>query len=360
MPVGQNSYLCNSKKERLLKNTDNEIIGAISDLLARNTSPIVIVPHSNPDGDAIGSAYGLAVVLKNAGHEVRIISPNDYPGFLSWLNGDVEIFNYQKMRKTSLNYLQRCDIMFCVDFNDIGRTDEMESAIAGFGGTKIMVDHHPYPTAFCHYTVSEPEYSSSAELVYDFVVSLGLERFMNHEAAEALYTGIMTDTGSFSHNTSRPNLYKVLSALMTYGIDTESIHGRVYHNFSADRLRLMGYCLHEKMVVMPEYRTGYISLSRDELKKYNFVPGDTEGFVNIPLSINHIVFSALFIEKDGFVKVSFRSKGNFPANAFSSDHFNGGGHLNAAGGEIKLSLQETLDKFTQLLPDYLHLLNNAD
>lgn len=360
MPVGQNSYLCNSKIERLLKNTDNEIIGAISDLLSQNTQPIVVVPHSNPDGDAIGSAYGLAVVLKNAGHDVKIVSPNDYPGFLSWLNGDVEILNYQKMKKTSDYYLRKCGIMFCVDFNDINRTDELEDAIKTFEGKTIMVDHHPYPTDFFHYSVSEPEYSSSAELVYDFVVSLGLERYLNHEAAEALYTGIMTDTGSFSHNTSRPNLYKVLSALMTYGIDTESIHGRVYHNFSVDRLRLMGYCLHEKMVVLPEYKTGFISLSREELKKYNFVPGDTEGFVNIPLSINQIVFSALFIEKDGYVKASFRSKGNFPANAFSSAHFNGGGHLNAAGGEIKLSLEETLEKFTQLLPDYLHLLSNED
>lgn len=342
-----------------MENTGIEIIREVAKLLKNNTRPVVIVPHSNPDGDAIGSAYGLAVVLKNAGHFVKIITPNDYPGFLSWLNGEVEILNFQKRKKTSERFLQQCSIMFCVDFNEAKRTDEMEKTIEMFCGTKIMVDHHPFPTNFCHYTISEPTYSSTAELVFDLTVAAGWEKYFDKKAAEALYTGIMTDTGSFSHNTSRPNLYKVLSALVSYNIDTESIHSRVYHNFSADRLRLMGYCLHEKMVIMPEFRTGYISLTREELKKYNFVPGDTEGFVNIPLSINNIIFSALFIEKDGYVKVSFRSKGSFAANQFCSEHFNGGGHLNAAGGEINLSLQETLEKFTQLLPAYLHQLNEV-
>lgn len=342
-----------------MENTGIEIIEGVAGLLKNNTSPVVVVPHSNPDGDAIGSAYGLAVILKNAGHTVKIISPNDYPGFLNWLNGEVDILNFQKRKKTSQKYLDNCAIMFCVDFNEAKRADEMEKSIGSFPGKKIMVDHHPYPTGFCHFTISEPSYSSTAELVYDFVAAAGLLPFLDKKAAEALYTGIMTDTGSFSHNTARPNLYKVLSALVSLNIDTESIHNRVYHNFSAERLRLMGYCLHDKMVVLPEYRTGYISLSRDELKKYNFVPGDTEGFVNIPLSINNIIFSALFIEKDGFVKVSFRSKGSFAANQFCSDHFNGGGHRNAAGGEINLSLNETLERFTQLLPTYLHQLNEV-
>jgi phosphoesterase RecJ-like protein len=342
-----------------LENTGNEIIKGVAELLANNTKPIVIVPHSNPDGDAIGASYGLAIVLKNAGHMVKIISPNDYPGFLSWLNGEVVILNYLRRTKTAESYIQQCDIMFCVDFNEAKRADEMEKTIMSFPGKRIMIDHHPYPTDFCHYTISEPSYSASAELIYDLIIAAGWEQYLNHQAAEALYTGIMTDTGSFSHNTSRPNLYKVLSGLMTYGIDTESIHARVYHNFSADRLRLMGYCLHEKMIVLPEFRTGFFSLTRDELKKYNFVPGDTEGFVNIPLSINNIVFSALFIEKEGYIKVSFRSKGTFPANEFCSAHFNGGGHLNAAGGELKMGLGETLQKFTQLLPQYLHQLNEV-
>lgn len=343
-----------------MNNTDNEIIAAVSKLLSVAPVKIAVIPHSNPDGDAIGSSYGLAVILKNAGHEVRIVSPNDYPTFLDWLSGEVEIVNFQKKTITAKKYLQSCDLMFCVDFNDIRRTGDMAATIDSFKGPKIMIDHHPYPTSFCDYCISEPEYSSSAELVFDVVIACGWGEFINRQAAEAFYTGIMTDTGSFSYNTSRANLYKVLSELMKFHIDTESVHDLVYHNFSADRLRLMGYCLHEKMIILPEYRTGFISLTRDELKKYNFVPGDTEGFVNIPLSIHNIVFSALFIEKEGFVKASFRSKGSFPANSFSSDHFSGGGHLNAAGGEIQLSLNETIEKFTQLLPEYNHLLINAD
>lgn len=343
-----------------MNNTDNEIFAAIKKLLSVGPRKIAVIPHSNPDGDAIGSAYGLGVILKNAGHEVKIISPNDYPSFLDWLSGEVEIVNFQKRTITATKYIQNCDHLFCVDFNDIRRTGDMAAVIESFKGAKIMIDHHPYPTGFCNICISEPEYSSSAELVYDVAIACGWGEFINRQAAEALYTGIMTDTGSFSYNTSRTNLYKVLSELMKFHIDTESVHDLVYHNFSADRLRLMGYCLHEKMVILPEYRTGFISLTRSELKKYNFVPGDTEGFVNIPLSIHNIVFSALFIEKDGYVKVSFRSKGSFPANSFSSDHFAGGGHLNAAGGEIQLSLHETIEKFTQLLPEYEHLLLNAD
>lgn len=356
----QNSYICNSKIWRELNNTDNEIIAEIKRLLSVNPVKIAVIPHSNPDGDAIGSCYGLAVILKNAGHDIKIISPNDYPSFLDWLSGEVEIVNFQKKTITATRFINSCDLIFCVDFNDIRRTGDMAATIDSFKGAKIMIDHHPYPTYFCDFCISEPEYSSSAELVFDVVTAIGLGEFINRQAAEALYTGIMTDTGSFSYNTSRANLYKVLTELMKFHIDTEAVHDLVYHNFSADRLRLMGYCLHEKMVILPEFRTGYISLTRDELKKYNFVPGDTEGFVNIPLSIHNIVFSALFIEKEGYVKASFRSKGSFPANSFSSDHFSGGGHLNAAGGEIQLPLAGTIEKFTQLLPEYEHLLFNAD
>ncbi|HOI49298.1 MAG TPA: bifunctional oligoribonuclease/PAP phosphatase NrnA [Prolixibacteraceae bacterium] len=343
-----------------MENTGNEIINGIRLLLDGLNGPVVVVPHSNPDGDAIGAAFGLARVLKNAGFAVSIVSPNDYPTFLSWLEGDIEIVNFLKSRSVAESRLRASKLMFCVDFNEIDRVDEMKDALAAYSGKKVLIDHHPFPKDFCDWMVSESTYSSTAELVYDVVDALGLGQFWDKQAAEAIYTGIMTDTGSFSHNTSRPNLYRVLTGLMTFGIDTEAVHERVYHNFSAHRLQLLGYCLAEKLVVLPEFRTAYISITRDELKKYNFVPGDTEGFVNYPLSINNIVFSALFIEKDGWVKASFRSKGSFPANAFSEAHFGGGGHLNAAGGEAKLTLMETLEKFTQLLPDYLHQLESAN
>ncbi len=167
-----------------------------------------MVPHSNPDGDAIGAAYALAIVLKNSGRNVRIVTPNDYPGFLSWLSGEIEITNYLKNRSEAKKYIKSCSIMFCVDFNEIGRVDEMKKIALDFKGTKILIDHHPYPSDFCDLTVSDPAYSSSAELVYDLVVSLGLDSYLDKKAAEALYAGIMTDTGSFSYSTSRPSLYK--------------------------------------------------------------------------------------------------------------------------------------------------------
>ena len=192
-------------------------------------------------------------------------------------------------------------------------------------------------------------------MVFDVLEATGLSSYLSQKAAEALYTGILTDTGGFSHNISK-NTFKVVSELLKYDINTNKIQSSVFHNYSADRMKLLGFCLYEKMQVFPEYRAAVISISQAELAKFNFQPGDTEGFVNYPLSIKNIVFSALFIEKDGYVKASFRSKGNFPANAFSSNHFNGGGHLNAAGGESELSFEETLLKFTQILPEYKHQL----
>lgn len=321
---------------------------------------ITIVPHSNPDGDAIGSAVALGVVFTNMGHSAKIISPNDYPDFLQWMPGNIKIVNFQRKKKQAEKFINESKLMFCVDFNDIRRTKYMEKTIDAFTGKKVMIDHHPCPAQFADFSISRPEYSSTCELVYDFIEAAGLSRFLDTQAARVLYAGIMTDTGSFSHSTSRPNLYKVLSGLMKFDIDAEEIHARIYDNFSTQRMRLMGYCLLEKMVVLPEYSVGYISITLEELKKFNFEPGDTEGFVNIPLSIKGIIFSALFVEKEDHVKISFRSKGSFPVNEFSSNHFGGGGHLNAAGGETKLKLSETLDFFTQLLPNYLHLLNRND
>ena len=340
----------------VLKNTENEIFTALKNLLGEGGKKIVVVPHENPDGDAIGSAIGLAEVMKNVGHEIYIISPGDYPEFLKWFSSDVEILIYDKNKAHAKEVVAKADIMFCVDFNDAKRAGKLERHILDFDRPKILIDHHPHPVDFCDYMVSEPSYSSTAELIYDVVKQAKFETFVNRKAAEALYTGIMTDTGSFSHNTSNPNTFKVVAELMVYGINTDKIQSNVYHNFSASRMKLLGYCLNEKMKVFPEYRSAVIYISRKELEQFNFEPGDTEGFVNYPLSINNIVFSALFIEKEDFVKASFRSKGNFPANAFSKDHFEGGGHLNAAGGETKLTLDEAVEKFRQLLEQYKHQL----
>lgn len=339
----------------LLKNTDIQIITAVRQILTESKINIAIIPHENPDGDAIGSAIGLAEVLANFGHQVKIISPNGYPDFLKWFSSEIEILIYRDKKKKARKVIDNSDILICVDFNDASRAGKLETKILEFSKPKILIDHHPYPTDFCDYTISEVSYSSTAELITDVVRELGMTNILSEKSAEALYTGILTDTGSFSHNTSK-NTFKVVSELLEFGINTQKIQSGVYHNFSVSRMKLLGYALNEKMQVFPELRTAVISLSKEELKEFNFVSGDTEGFVNYPLSINNIVFSALFIERDGLVKASFRSKGNFPANLFSKNHFNGGGHLNAAGGESTLTFIETIEKFTQLLPDYKHQL----
>lgn len=340
----------------VLKNTVNEIFTSLRDLLGTHSQHIVLVTHENPDGDAIGSAVGLGEILQEAGHEVKIIVPNDYPSFLQWFSSKLEIVVYDRKKKQAVRLLEEAEILFCLDFNEPGRAGRMGKRLKAFTHPKVLIDHHPDPTPFCDYMISEPEYSSTAELVFDVVQRIQLDQCIRHDAAEALFTGIMTDTGSFSHNISRPKTFETTAQLMKHGIDTGKIHASVYHNFSASRMKLLGHCLGKKMEVFPEYRAAAIWLSQQELEEYDFQPGDTEGFVNYPLSINGIVFSAFFMEKNDRIKISFRSKGNFPANAFSRDHFSGGGHINAAGGESNLSLDETVEKFRQLLKEYKHLL----
>ncbi|QIA08357.1 DHH family phosphoesterase [Draconibacterium halophilum] len=338
-----------------MKNTDIEIITSIKALLTASKLKLVIIPHENPDGDAIGSALGLGQTLKDFGHEVKVLSSNDYPVFLKWFSTDVPVIIYDKEKKKAKSWLKEADAMICLDFNEAKRAGKLAKKILEFEKKKVLIDHHPYPTQFCDFMVSETSYSSTAELVFDVLEATGLHENLSQKAAEALYTGIVTDTGGFSHNFSK-NTFKVVSELLNYEINTDKIQSSVFHNYSADRMKLLGYCLNEKMQVFPEYRAAVISISKEELKRFNFKSGDTEGFVNYPLSIKNVVFSALFIEKEGHVKASFRSKGNFPANEFSSSHFNGGGHLNAAGGESDLSFYKTLLKFTQLLPEYKHQL----
>jgi len=335
-----------------LKATDKQIIRTIGDLLTGVKKQITIIPHENPDGDAIGSAIGLAEILAQSGHHIAVISPTEYPDFLKWLHSQVEVIIYGNAKSQASEYIRNSDILICVDFNDSARAGKIEKYIKQFSKTKILIDHHPYPTNFCDYVISETHYSSTAELIYDLAHETGLIKYMNKVAAEALYTGILTDTGSFNHNTSDPNTFKVASELIAFGVDTNKIQSEVYHNFSADRMRLLGYCLNNKMQVFAEYRAAIITITKKELDDFNFKTGDTEGFVNYPLSIKNIVFSALFIEKEGWVKASFRSKGNFPVNHFSKNHFGGGGHINAAGGETELNLVETIELFTSLLPQY--------
>ena len=318
----------------------------------QNASVIFITTHVNADGDAIGSSLALGMLLKKAGKEVMIMTPNDFPGFLHWMPGqDLITVDMKNPGKTRL-WAEKADIIFSVDYNEPKRLKQAEKTILNSKAFKVMIDHHPYPDDFTDLCISVTKLGSTAELIYYLIHALEFQHYMDKNIATCLYSGIMTDTGCFSYNSSYPGVFDVTADLLKFGIDKDLIYSLTYENFTKDRMRLMGYCLNEKMVVLSEYNTAYIYLSGQELKEYNHLPGDTEGFVNLPFSIKGIRFTAIFLEKKEHIKISFRSRGNFPVNDFSAKYFNGGGHVNAAGGEWTESLLVTVKRFESLLPEF--------
>ena len=324
----------------------------IKKLITEGKQKIVILSHRNPDGDAIGASLALYNLFIRMEHQVEIIIPNTIPSFLKWMKSASKIYIYEKEPQIADTILTQATLVFALDFNDLSRIREFNDKIKDSDSYKVLIDHHPHPQNFADLTISDPNASSTAELVYDFIGELGLITSIDEDIATCLFTGIMADTGCFSYNSSQPLTYNKLASLLTCGINKDYIYDRVYNNFSYNRMRLMGYCLDKKMVHIPEYRTAYITLTQQELRDYNFRIGDAEGFVNLPLSIEGVRFSVIFIEKRDMVKVSFRSKGNFEVNKIAVDHFNGGGHKNASGGESYESLQKTVDNFINLLPLY--------
>jgi len=329
-------------------------------ILSELSRRIVIITHYNPDGDAIGSTLGLQIALTKSGHTCSVITPNDYPGFLKWLPGAEKIIILPGNEARVAKLIQSSDIIFFLDFNDIRRMKEISEPVSRSSAFTVLFDHHPDPVVIADCMLSDTAVSSTAELVYRFIEGTGLNKSMDRDIAACLFVGIMTDTGCFSYNSSLPETYTIMADLLRYGIDKDQIYYRIYDNFSCDRMRLLGFCLNDRMEYFPECRTALIWLDRKDQEKYNFETGDSEGFVNYPLSIKGVRFSAFFIEKEDHVKVSFRSKGNFPVNTFSATYFNGGGHRNASGGESYETLDATLEKFRGLLPQYRDELNNYD
>ncbi|WP_372776351.1 bifunctional oligoribonuclease/PAP phosphatase NrnA [Mangrovibacterium sp.] len=329
-----------------------EDVNRLSVALAQQEEPIVIVPHVNPDGDAIGSVLGLAAILRNAGKNVVVISPNHFPDFLKWMKDSADVVVYVNAREKAVKILAKASMLICLDFNHLSRTGEMKDLIENWKGQSVLIDHHPYPQGFTDLQFSHPDYSSTAELVFHLVKAMGFEQSICKEAADCLFCGIMTDTGSFNYNVSDPQTFKTVSELLSFGVNPEEIHGRVFDNYSIDRMKLMGHCLSECMEVFPEYHAAVMYLSKETQKRFNYQKGDSEGFVNMPLSIQGIHFSAFFTENDDQIKASFRSKGEFAVNEFATAHFNGGGHRNAAGGEVFSSLESTVERFRKLLPEY--------
>ena len=310
---------------------------------------ILFICHINPDGDAIGSQLALYHYLASKGIHADMLSPNNLQEFIKWMDGASEINIFINDRKKCKKIIEDADLIIMFDFNHSDRLGESAEFVLKSKSKKVVIDHHLDPEDFPDLIISDPTKCSTSELVYEIVQSLTGEKFMSRPFAEAVYVGIITDTGNFEHGAYSGNTFRIIADIIDFGLEKDRIFNLVYNNFSADRLRLQGLALDRRMVVLPEYRTAYIFITKADLAEYNYKKGDTEGFVNMPLSINGIDFTALFVEKDGFIKLSFRSKGNFSVNEFARIYFKGGGHRNAAGGEHFDSLENTIAYFLDAL-----------
>ncbi len=328
-------------------------------LLLSTKKRIVIVPHKNPDGDAIGSTLGLYHYLLKGNHDVKVIAPNDYPNFLKWIPGENTILKHDSQTQECNALINEADIIFTLDFNAFHRTGNMETILSESSAIKIMIDHHQAPDDYATYMFSDVSMSSTCEMIYYFIDMLGDTNKVDSNIATCLYVGIMTDTGSFRFRSTTSRTHEIVAHLIEKGADNTNIHAHVYDSNSYNRLQLLG-CALNNLKVIPESKTAYITLSQNELQKYDYKKGDTEGVVNYGLSLDGIVLAAIFIEdkQEGIIKISLRSKGDFSVNELSRAHFNGGGHTNAAGGRSHLSLQDTVEKFISILPSYSKALNN--
>lgn len=324
----------------------------VKELLSSGEKKILIITHRNPDGDAIGSSLGLFNILMKLGHKVNVLVPNRAPAFLSWMKGADKLTVFSKQEDMGIQMLEEAEILFALDFNDLSRVREFEKHIAVGKSYKLLIDHHPDPSDFADFTYSDTAPSSTCEMLFNFIHETGLEKYIDSDIASCIYAGILTDTGCFNFNSSRPETFHIVASLLAFGINKDHIYDKIYDNFSFDRMKLMGHCLDKKMIHLKEYNAAYISLDQEEMRQYNFKVGDSEGFVNLPLSVTGVKFSVLFTEHKDVVKLSLRSKGDFAVNTIASEYFGGGGHRNAAGGESKESLDNTIEKFISILPLY--------
>lgn len=323
----------------------------------KNKCRIVLVPHKNPDGDAIGACLGLFHFLKELGHEVCPVSPNDFPGFLKWMPGSAsfEIFDHNKDRARKI--IEEADLVFTLDFNSLDRSGSMVTALQASESTFVMIDHHQSPGTYAQITFSDPQMSSTCEMVYHFIQALGEGDRIDARIAACLYTGILTDTGSFKYAATTPTTMRVAAELMERGAPHTQIHRDIFDTNRPERLQLLG-CALQNLVILKPYRTAYITLTQEELDRHDFHKGDTEGFVNYGLSLRDVVLAAIFIENrdEGIIKISLRSQGSFSVNEMARTHFEGGGHINAAGGRSTESMEATVRRFESILPEYENLL----
>ena len=324
-------------------------IQAIQQLLS-TPKKIAIIPHRSPDGDAMGSTLGLYHFLLKNNHHPVVISPNEFPDFLAWMPGSETVKIFEKDKKNCTEILEDAELIFTLDFNALHRVGEMEKVLEKLTVPFVMIDHHQSPDNYATVTYSDTAFGSTCEMLYNFIAALGKKSDIDKTIGTCIYTGILTDSGSFRFPKTTGKTHRIIADLIDLGVENTEIPTLLFDNSSYSRLQLLGRAL-QNMKVLADHKTVYITLSQEELDSFNHIKGDTEGIVNYGLSIKDIVFAAIFIEnaEEKIIKISFRSQGDFDVNLFAREHFNGGGHRNAAGGKSEASMEETVQKFENLV-----------
>lgn len=341
------SYFCNMITPIISAEKIEELRKAI--LCSNN---IVITSHVSPDGDAIGSSLGLFHFLRKLNKQVTVVMPDMVPRNLHFLQGMRYVLTYTQQPEKALEAIAQADLLFSLDYNALHRVDKLSTAILGSTAYKVMIDHHLEPESYPNLIISHPEISSTCELIFRVIWQMGYYRTMGRSSAEAIYTGMMTDTGNFTYNSNHPEIYNIIALLVKKRIDKDQIYTLACNTQTASKLLLNSYAVCNKLELYEEYGAAMISLTREEMSRYNFQKGDCDGLVNVPLSIKGIYFSVFIREDREFIKISLRSQGDFAVNTIASEHFGGGGHKNASGGEFYGTLDEAIAKFREILPMY--------
>ncbi|MEE2931509.1 MAG: bifunctional oligoribonuclease/PAP phosphatase NrnA [Bacteroidota bacterium] len=318
--------------------------------LLKSPKKVVITTHRGPDGDAIGSSLACYHLLTKLGHQVQVITPNNYASFLHWMPGNEKVIQYNAEPEIAKEITKDAELIIMLDFNEIHRLENFANSINKSTAKKILIDHHEDPDInIADIIISDSNSCSTAQLLYEVIENMHMEDLITQNIAECLYTGIMTDTGSFKYESTEEKTHNIIAKLISKGANNTKIHQKVYDNFSPDRIKLLGYCLNKKLQLYLENKSAIISLTNEELKKFNFKKGDTEGIVNYALSIEGIIFACFIVERGNIVKLSLRSKGGLKVNEIAKQYFNGGGHINAAGGISETSVRKTIEKVEEII-----------
>jgi phosphoesterase RecJ-like protein len=326
----------------------NEIVQSILD-----AEKIIITSHKSPDGDSVGSSLGMLRFIRALGKEAKICHPDACPAFIDWLKEGDEIIDFDQSQDQVISLMDDADLIFCLDYNGSGRLGkDMGGVLLAADAKKIMIDHHPYPEDIFHLSASHPEVCSTAQLVIELILESDNENLLNQSIGTPLYLGIVTDTGSFRFSSVTSRTHELVGKLLENGVEQAKVHENSFNHNRLDQMKLRGYAIAERLEVLPDEELAILSLSEVDLERFNYIKGDTEGLVNIALSIEGVSVAIMMTESDGKVKMSFRSMGSIVVNKFAGDNFDGGGHMNAAGGISFLSLEETIDKVKSLAPSY--------